>query len=135
MATSDESRLLSLPMELLTRITNLLNDETLPTLRLTCKTLEGATFDSFAKTFSTTYCCMYYKSRWLSLKKFLHGSPRLVRRLGYINFTTNPLERHHYTEMQIAPAEGFDESMLRKSSSILMAPSLLRLLLPPVSAR
>lgn len=87
----------------------MLNDETLPTLRLTCKTLEGATFDSFAKTFSTTYCCMYYKSRWLSLKKFLHGSPRLVRRLGYINFTTNPLERHHYTQMQIAPGEDFND--------------------------
>lgn len=87
----------------------MLNDESLPTLRLTCKTLEGATFDRFAKTFSTTYCCMYYKSRWLSLKKFLHGSPRLVRRLGYINFTTNPLERHRFTEMQIAPAEGFDD--------------------------
>jgi hypothetical protein len=109
MATSDESRLLSLPMELLTRVTNMLNDESLPTLRLTCKTLEGATFDRFTKTFATTYCCVYYKSRWLSLKKFLHGSPRLVRRLGYINFTTNPLERHHYTQMQIAPGEDFDD--------------------------
>jgi hypothetical protein len=109
MATSDESKLLSLPMELLTRVTNMLNDESLPTLRLTCKTLEGATFDRFAKTFSTTYCCVYYKSRWLSLKKFLHGSPRLVRRLGYINFTTNPLERHHYTQMQIAPGEDFGD--------------------------
>ncbi|KAM0702066.1 hypothetical protein Q7P35_010976 [Cladosporium inversicolor] len=109
MATSDESRLLSLPMELLTRVTNMLNDESIPTLRLTCKTIEGATFDRFTKTFATTYCCVYYKSRWLSLKKFLHGSPRLVRRLGYINFTTNPLERHHYTQMQIAPGEDFDD--------------------------
>ena len=109
METSDESRLLSLPMELLTRITNMLNDESLPTLRITCKTLEGATFDRFAKTFSTTYCCVYYNSRWLSLKKCLNGPLRLVRRLGYINFTTNPLERHHYTEMQIAPGEEFDD--------------------------
>lgn len=110
METSDESRLLSLPMELLTRITNMLKDESLSTLRLTCKTLEGATFDRFAKTFSTTYCCVYYNSRWLSLKKCLNGPSRLVRRLGYINFTTNPLERHHYTEMQIAPGEEFDDN-------------------------
>lgn len=87
----------------------MLKDESLPTLRLSCKTLEGATFDRFAKTFATTYCCVYYKSRWLSLKAFLHGSPRLVRRLGYINFTTDPLERHHYAQMQIAPGEDFDD--------------------------
>jgi len=109
MATSDESRLLSLPMELLTRVTNMLNDESLPTLRLTCKTLEGATFDRFATTFANTYCCVYYEARWLSLKKFLHGSPRLVRSLKCIDFTTNPLERHHYIQIQIAPGEDFDD--------------------------
>jgi hypothetical protein len=109
MAASDESRLLSLPMELLTRITNMLNDESIPTVRLTCKTIEGATFDRFTKTFANSYCCVYYEARWLSLKKFLHGSHRLVRSLKCVDFTTNPLERHHYTQMQIAPSETFDD--------------------------
>jgi len=109
MATSDESRLLSLPMELLTRITDMLNDESLSTLRLTCKTLEGVAFKRFTKTFAVSYCCMYYEARWLSLKKFLRGSPRLVRNLKCIDFTTNPLERHHYTEMQLAPGEEFHD--------------------------
>ena len=108
MATSDESRLLSLPMELLTRITDMLNDESIPTLRLTCKTLEGATFGRFTKTFAFSCCCVYYEARWLSLKKFLHGPFRLVHSLKCVDFTTNPLERHHYSQMQIAPGEDFE---------------------------
>jgi hypothetical protein len=109
MATSDESRLLSLPLELLTRITDMLNEESLPTLRLTCKTLEDATFDRFTATFTIRYCCVYYESRWLSLKKFLHGSPRLVRSLKCVDFTTDPLERHTCTQVQIAPSQDFQD--------------------------
>ena len=86
----------------------MLNEESLSTVRLTCKTLEGATFESFTKTFANSYCCVYYETRWLSLRKFLHGSPRLIRRLNCINFTTNPLERHDYIQVQIAPGKDFD---------------------------
>jgi hypothetical protein len=109
MANSDEPRLLSLPMELLTRVTDRLNDKSLSTLRLACKTLEGATFRRFTKVFATSYCCVYYEARWLSLEKFLHGPFRLVRNLKCIDFTTDPLEGHHYTQMQIAPGESFDD--------------------------
>jgi hypothetical protein len=109
MATSDDSRLLSLPMELLTRITDRLNNESLSTLRLACKTLEGTTFDRFTKTFMVSYCCIYYEARWLSLKKFLHGSPRLVASLKCIDFTTNPLERCDHNQMQLAPGQRFSD--------------------------
>ena len=58
--TSDgePSRLLALPLELLQRITDNVSDETLTTFRLTCKAIEAATFDRFAKTvFEERYCC------------------------------------------------------------------------------
>ena len=60
MEIQDDSRLLALPLELLTRITDNLKDESLPSLRLTCKTLEGATFDRFVRTFQDTHCCVHY---------------------------------------------------------------------------
>lgn len=105
MATNDESALLALPMELLTRITDALEDESLPSIRLTCKTLEGATFSRFTGTFSVSYCCVYYETRWLSLKRFLNGSARLVSALHRVCFTTNPLERFDYSDVQLAPNE------------------------------
>lgn len=109
METKDESRLLALPLELLTRVTDNLNDESLPSLRLACKTLEGATFNRFVKTLQNTTCCIYYESRWLSLKRFLNGSPRLVNAVHGILFTTDPLEGKSCHEVQIAPGQEFDD--------------------------
>lgn len=107
METKDESRLLALPLELVIRITDNLNDESLPTLRLTCRTLEGVVFDRFTKTFQDSYCCIYYESRWLSLKRFLGGSARLVNTLRSVTFTSDPLERHDHTQVHIAPGQEF----------------------------
>lgn len=108
MATSDEARLLSLPMELLTRITDELEEESLSTLRLTCKTLEIATFDRFAATFTYRHCCIYYETRWTSLKSFLRGSSiRLLRAMHHLTFTTMPLEGYDFDEVQLAPGHQF----------------------------
>lgn len=61
---SDESRLLALPMELLVRTTDFLGDDSLPTLRLTCKTLDAAVFDRFAQcNVFELRCCALFKER------------------------------------------------------------------------
>lgn len=109
MEIQDDSRLLALPLELLTRITDNLKDESLPSLRLTCKTLEGATFDRFVRTFQDTHCCVHYESRWLSLKRFLNGSDRLVSALRCVTFTSDPLEGHCHRQVQTAPSEAFPD--------------------------
>lgn len=55
----EPSHLLALPVELLQRITDKVSNETLTTFRLTCKVIEAATFDRFAKTFfEERYCYM-----------------------------------------------------------------------------
>lgn len=109
MATSNESRLLALPLELLTRIADCLNDESLPSLRLTCKTLEGPTFDRFARKFSHVQCCMFYEERWLSVKSLLNGSPRLAQKIHTIEFLTRPLESTHVDHVQLAPGAQFQD--------------------------
>lgn len=107
MEIKDESGLLALPLELLTRITDNISHESLPTVRLTCKTLEGVTFNRFEKSLSMTTCCIYYESRWLSLQRFLHGSERLVQALRGIYFTSDPLETRSPFEVQLAPGKDF----------------------------
>ena len=111
METKDESRLLALPLELITRITDSLRDESLPSLRLTCKTLEGATFDRFVKIFHDIYCCIYYESRWLSLQRFLNGSPRLVKALRFITFTDDP-QRSLAEYQQVCDDAGFQQDTM-----------------------
>lgn len=109
MTTNEESRLLALPLELLTRVTDCLNDESLPTLRLTCKALEASTFDRFTDTFAYTSCCIFYEERWRSLRRFLYGSDRLVQRLRSITFTTNPLEHFGCYDMALAPGPQYSD--------------------------
>lgn len=102
--TNDESRLLALPMELLQRITNSLNNESLPTLRLTCKTLENATLDHFVAAFLEKRCYFVHdETRWVLLKNLL--STRLASKMREITFSYSSLERKSPTEIQLAPEE------------------------------
>jgi len=94
--------LLTLPVELLQRVTKNLNDETLTTFRITCKAIETATFDQFARTFFTErYCDIWNQSRWILLNKIV--ASRLVNRIHNVVFTTNMLEPHSSQDIQLAP--------------------------------
>ena len=105
MATNDNtSALLALPVELVGRIANSLEPESLLMLRLTCKALEHSTYDLFTKTFfEQRFCCIYYEPQWLLLKDII--SSRLASRLREVTFTTDPLGYKLYRDLQLAPTE------------------------------
>lgn len=98
------SLLLTLPMELLQRIIIMLGDETLPTFRLTCKTIEATTFDLFAQIFfEERYCCIFYKPRWTLLEDVI--SSRMGDRVRRVVFTTDVLAPFGLEHLQIAPTK------------------------------
>lgn len=108
-AQSDDSLLLSLPIELLQRITNLLDaQKALPNVRLACKTLELASFERFALAAITEHHhCVYYEPSLLRLEALLNSnSPsRLALRITKVRFTTTFLESRDIDEIQLAPAK------------------------------
>jgi len=116
MATNNEtSALLALPVELVSRIANSLEPESLLMLRLTCKVLEHSTYDLFAKTFfEKRFCCIYYEPRWLLMKAVM--SSRLGSRVREVTFTLKPLESKRYGDLQLAPNKF--ERDLRSAQSI-----------------
>jgi len=100
----EPSRLLALPVELLQRITDNVSDEALTTFRLTCKTIEAATFDHFAKVFfEERYCCIYDKPRWTLLRDVV--SSRMGDRICRVVFTTDILAPTTWDHLQLAPAK------------------------------
>ncbi|KAM0702065.1 hypothetical protein Q7P35_010975 [Cladosporium inversicolor] len=99
---NNTSALLALPVELVGRIADSLEPESLLMLRLTCKVLEHSTYDLFAKTFfERRFSCIYYEPRWLLLNKVIHS--RLSNRVREVTFTTDPLEATWYKNLQLAP--------------------------------
>jgi len=102
--TNKASALLTLPVELVTRIVDSLEAESLLMLRLTCKVLEDSTYDRFTKIyFEQRFCCVYYEPRWLLLRDII--SSRLASRVRGVTFTPRPLESKTYKDLQIAPNE------------------------------
>ena len=87
---SEPSHLLALTVELLQRITKYVSDKTLTTFRLTCKAIEAATFDHFAKVFfEERYCYKYEKPRWILLDNIIHS--KMADRVRKVVFTTRIL--------------------------------------------
>lgn len=56
-ADADPFRLLDLPVEVVARVTDFVNSETLISVRLTCKALQDITFDRFADENFAHVCC------------------------------------------------------------------------------
>lgn len=97
----EPSHLLALPVELLQRITNEISDETLTTFRLTCKAIEAATFDHFAKIFfEERHCCIYYEPCWSLLRRIVCS--RIGDRIHRVIFTTNVLAPASSKDLQLA---------------------------------
>lgn len=92
--TASYASLLSLPTELLDQITGYLNDEVLPTLRLTCRTLHAAVLDRFCHVYIAHLgCWIISKDRWERLHNLLSASSRpLADKVRIITFTMNELE-------------------------------------------
>lgn len=96
--------MLALPVELLQRVTDNLGDETLTTFRLTCKAIEAATFDQFAKIFfEERYYYIYEKPRWTLLNNIV--SSRLADRIRKVVFTTKVLAPACFKQLQLAPKQ------------------------------
>jgi hypothetical protein len=93
-----------LPVELVSRIADLLGPESLLLLRLTCKALEHSKHDLFTKTyFEQRFCCIYYEPRWLLIKAVI--SSRLGGRVREVTFTQKPLGPKWYEDLQLAPSK------------------------------
>jgi hypothetical protein len=107
--TQDDSMLLGLPMELLQRITGYLPSETLTSVRLTCKTLEGATFDQYVEEYcKVSRWCVLFAARWTKLQKQLRQNPRLASKLKSIVLTTDPYESIQHSRLELAPERHFE---------------------------
>ena len=90
-ARNEGSFLAALPMELLERITADLDEDchAILNIRLTCKTLEAATFDCFAeKFFASHQFCILYRVSLLRLYDLLARSSRLIPKMRTITFTS-----------------------------------------------
>lgn len=92
--TASYASLLNLPTEILDHITGYLNDEVLPTLRLTCRTLHAAVLDRFCDVYIAHLgCWMVSKDRWDRLHNLLSaGSRPLSDKVRTVTFTMNELE-------------------------------------------
>jgi hypothetical protein len=85
------SPLLALPMELLQHITVDLDDDhdAILNTRLTCKTLEAAIFDCFAKKFFESHeYCILYRVSLLRLYALLASSSRLITKMRAVTLTS-----------------------------------------------
>jgi hypothetical protein len=92
--TASHARLLNLPTELLDQVTGYLNDEVLPTLRLTCKILHAVTFDRFCDVYIAHLgCWIISKDRWERLHNLLSASSSLLSdKVRTITLTLDELE-------------------------------------------
>lgn len=109
--SAKESRLLALPMELLEQISDCVTEESLPMLRLACKTLEAATLNRFTTVFlQERRFHVHDETRWLLLNNLL--STRFAKEMREITLTTDELEGKPYSMLQLAPKKSIDKDDL-----------------------
>lgn len=109
--SSQHAFLLQLPLELLQRIIDLLSDETIIMLRLSCKVLQATTFDVFAREYFTKRkICIADKARWTQLSSILDS--RLATRLKKLTFT---IINDRTDEFQLAPGREFSDMSAAQS--------------------
>lgn len=90
MDTNTASPFLALPVELVTRITDLLDKEDLLMIRPTFKALDAITFDRFAEEyFAHVYCWIATSESYDRLRNIISDSSRLRNRVRQLTFTAN----------------------------------------------
>lgn len=83
----------SLPEEVVDYALSFLDTEMLPSVRLTCKTLEAITFNRFAEAhFAHVYCWVAKPKAFRCLEDTLQNSPALKTRIRRVTLTDNPYE-------------------------------------------
>jgi hypothetical protein len=106
---SEGSFLVALPMELLQRIAVDLDDDhdAILCTRLTCKTLEAAKFDCFAKKFfdSHEYCILYWVSL-LRLYALLASSSRLTTKMRTVTLSSCFFSNLSFKHVQLSLNQG-----------------------------
>ena len=87
-----ERGILGLPTELLQHICSLVDVYTLPNVRLTCRTLATAAFDSFASEFLTELVCFFPDPARVARLLNILSDRALVKKVQRVKFTVDALE-------------------------------------------
>lgn len=91
--TTDHSRFLELPTDILHQILSLLHIETILNVRRVCKALDVVTFDRCAdEHFVHIYCWIYTPNALERLRDILQNAPRLVARIQSVTLADDYLE-------------------------------------------
>jgi hypothetical protein len=115
--SDDQSMFLSLPPELVARITSFVDSEALVPVRLTCKTLEDSTFHQFAtENFEHIYCWVHTLKDFERLKDILRHSPRLSGRIRQFTLTTEALRGRPLSAMNFVRNEDGEDWRARNAS-------------------
>lgn len=114
---TSEFRLLNLSTDVLTLVLNFLNDESLTSVRRTCKALDRVTFDRFAdQYFAHIYCFIFTPDALERLKEILQNAPRLRERIRQVTLTDDYLEDRTIYDMNIVINENESEEAARFST-------------------
>lgn len=125
----NSSRFLSLPPELVARVTSFVNNEALIPVRLTFEVLEVFTFNRFAtENFEHIYCWVHTIGDFVRLKNILQQSPRLGNRIRQLTLTTDVLRGAPLDTVNFVQRERDAEYAARAklSSSLISAMPLRR---------
>jgi hypothetical protein len=110
-------RLLDLPVEVVARVIESVNNETLVSVRLTCKALEDITFDRFAdENFAHIYCWVVTVDDFKRLKDILYESPRLSSKIKQLTLTTHALMSRTKSDMNYVLHQFEDEDIARANA-------------------
>lgn len=116
-AYADQFRLLDLPVEVVARVIEFINSETLLSVRLTCKALEDITFDRFAdENFAHIYCWVVTVDDFKRLKDILHESSRLSSKIKQLTLTTDALMGRTRSDMNYVLHQSEDEDIARANA-------------------
>ena len=88
------TQLLDLPAEMLQSVCSFVDASDLPTLRLTCKTLEAAAFDLFATEYLSNLTCYFMQSVRLTRLENILRTPHLVRKVKDVKLCLYIWERN-----------------------------------------
>lgn len=119
---SDESLLLALPMELLVRTTDFLDDNSLAVLRLTCKTLDAN------YSVKQLVCCALFNERLTRIHNIFTKAPRLLKKVQWATFTFDILEERELDSISVVPnqEEDINDAQMSAASAMSLASEPVR---------
>lgn len=104
-STRSRPAILTLPPELTIRVLSFLDTEMLPTIRLTCRALEDASFDLFVEAhFAHIYCWIFKPQAFRRLKDIVQNSPTLRARIRRVTLTDNAIEDQPFSALHVVRA-------------------------------